>query len=158
MRVWKSESFIPFRVPPRQVFLLLHVRSHHIFARAGVAFRGSLAATALASRPLAAHALFAVLIRCGQWAVAFLVFSFCLQAVVCLPFSRCSQARRPCSLQSLRPAGLLCLTWRSMGRAEARPLALTLDARFGVAYAHRKSTAARLFLATHSHHYLSFIP
>lgn len=33
-----------------------------------------------------------------------------------------------------------------------------LDARFGVAYAHRKSTAARLFLATHSHHYLSFIP
>lgn len=33
-----------------------------------------------------------------------------------------------------------------------------LDARFGVAYAHRKSIAARLFLATHSHYYFSFIP
>ncbi|PKM14237.1 MAG: hypothetical protein CVV12_15025 [Gammaproteobacteria bacterium HGW-Gammaproteobacteria-2] len=41
---------------------------------------------------------------------------------------------------------------------EAVALELGLDARFGVAYAHRKSTAARLFLATHSHHYLSFIP
>ena len=34
----------------------------------------------------------------------------------------------------------------------------TLDARFGVAYAHRKSIAARLFLATHSHYNFSFIP
>ena len=33
-----------------------------------------------------------------------------------------------------------------------------LDARFGVAYAHRKSIAARLFLATHSHYNFSFIP
>ena len=33
-----------------------------------------------------------------------------------------------------------------------------LDARFGVAYAHRKSIAARLFLATHSHYYFSFMP
>ena len=38
------------------------------------------------------------------------------------------------------------------------PAEPVLDARFGVAYAHRKSTAARLFLATHSHHYFSFIP
>jgi membrane associated rhomboid family serine protease len=35
---------------------------------------------------------------------------------------------------------------------------LSLDARFGVAYAHRKSIAARLFLATHSHYNFSFIP
>ena len=34
----------------------------------------------------------------------------------------------------------------------------SLDARFGVAYAHRKSIAARLFLATHSHYNFSFIP
>ena len=35
---------------------------------------------------------------------------------------------------------------------------IALDARFGVAYAHRKSIAARLFLATHSHYNFSFIP
>lgn len=37
-------------------------------------------------------------------------------------------------------------------------LTRALDARFGVAYAHRKSIAARLFLATHSHYNFSFIP
>nr|UCK92191.1 hypothetical protein [Raoultella planticola] len=64
-------------------------------------------------------------------------------------------AFKPRSASRPRSCSVNC---HNAAAAKRSGLTQALDARFGVAYAHRKSTAARLFLATHSHHYLSFIP
>ena len=75
--------------------------------------------------------------------------------------SACASSFCFCSAVCLRSIfGLAAVANRSVKPTRLRRAAYfrSLDARFGVAYAHRKSIAARLFLATHSHYNFSFIP
>ena len=103
-------------------------------------------------------------IRCAGFK-PFLPLALVQQALAAIIFAALCRFRGPALFHGSRPSSRLCAPFWPSGltvRRSRPPTAAAelraLDARFGVAYAHRKSIAARLFLATHSHYNFSFIP